>query len=182
MIVAGWADGYRNNSFRTVAELARHGVPHRLLAGPWAHADPLTAMPGPRIDFDAELAAWFDHWLRGTGEHEDRCDVFVRESTKPEIDLDLHEGRWVTLPSVPPVNDATLDLSAPVTLAVVARRRDGRLDRLRRPPALGTVRRPAARRRAVPDLGGRAAAEPGRRASRCSARGCGRPSRPRRSR
>ena len=118
MIVAGWADGYRNNSFRTVAELARHGVPHRLLAGPWAHADPATAMPGPRIDFDAELAAWFDHWLRGTGEHEDRLDVFVRASTRPEIDLDLHEGRWVTLPSVPPVTEAALDLAAPVTLTV----------------------------------------------------------------
>ena len=118
MIVAGWADGYRNNSFRTVAELARHGVPHRLLAGPWAHADPSTAMPGPRIDFDAELAAWFDHWLRGTGEHVDRLDVFVRTSTRPEIDLDLHEGRWVTLPSVPPVTHAALDLAAPVTLTV----------------------------------------------------------------
>ena len=118
MIVAGWADGYRNNSFRTVAELARHGVPHRLLAGPWAHADPSTAMPGPRIDFDAELAAWFDHWLRGTGEHVDRLDVFVRASTRPEIDLDLHEGRWVTLPSVPPVTHAALDLAAPVTLTV----------------------------------------------------------------
>ncbi|HET9842242.1 MAG TPA: CocE/NonD family hydrolase [Nocardioides sp.] len=118
MIVAGWADGYRNNSFRTVAELARHGIPHRLLAGPWAHADPATAMPGPRIDFDAELVAWFDHWLRGKGEHEDRCDVFVRESTKPEIDLDLHEGRWVTLPSIPPVTPMTLDLHAPATLAV----------------------------------------------------------------
>jgi predicted acyl esterase len=118
MIVAGWADGYRNNSFRTVAELARHGIPHRLLAGPWAHADPATAMPGPRIDFDAELVAWFDHWLRGKGEHEDRCEVFVRESTKPEIDLDLHEGRWVTLPSIPPVTPMTLDLHAPATLAV----------------------------------------------------------------
>ncbi|HEX3297831.1 MAG TPA: CocE/NonD family hydrolase [Nocardioides sp.] len=118
MIVAGWADGYRNNSFRTVAELARHGVPHRLLAGPWAHADPSTAMPGPRIDFDAELAAWFDHWLRGTREHVDRLDVFVRASTRPEIDLDLHEGRWVTLPSVPPVTHAALDLAAPVTLTV----------------------------------------------------------------
>jgi predicted acyl esterase len=118
MIVAGWADGYRNNSFRTIAELARHGVPHRLLAGPWAHADPMTAMPGPRIDFDAELVAWFDHWLRGAGEHEDRCDVFVRASTTPEIDLDLHEGQWVTLPSVPPVTEATLDLSTPVTLVV----------------------------------------------------------------
>ena len=47
MLVAGWADGYRNNSFRTVAALAANGVPHRLLAGPWAHADPRTAMPGP---------------------------------------------------------------------------------------------------------------------------------------
>jgi predicted acyl esterase len=120
MIVAGWADGYRNNSFRTIAELARYGVPHRLLAGPWAHADPMTAMPGPRIDFPAELVAWFDHWLRGSGEHEDRCEVFIRASTKPEIDLDLHEGRWVTLPSVPPVNEATLDLSTPATLAVAA--------------------------------------------------------------
>ncbi|HEX3931566.1 MAG TPA: CocE/NonD family hydrolase [Nocardioides sp.] len=118
LLVAGWADGYRNIAFRATAELARHGVPHRLLAGPWAHADPATAMPGPRIDFDAELLAWFDHWLRGSGEHEDRCDVFVRTSTRPAIDLDQHEGYWVTLPSVPPVQEATLDLSAPVTLVV----------------------------------------------------------------
>jgi predicted acyl esterase len=119
MIVAGWADGYRNNSFRTVAELARHGTPHRLLAGPWAHADPTTAMPGPRIDFEAELVAWFDHWMRGRGEHEDRCDVFVRASTRPEVDLDLHDGAWLRLPSVPAVTDATLDLTTPASLVVV---------------------------------------------------------------
>ena len=99
--MAGWADGYRNNTFRTVERLAAQGTPHRLLAGPWAHADPTTAMPGPRIDFDAELAGWFDHWLRGTGTHEDGCDVFVRTSTRPEPDLDLHEGYWLRLPSVP---------------------------------------------------------------------------------
>ncbi len=92
MIVAGWADGYRNNTFRTVARLAADGTPHRLLAGPWAHADATTAMPGPRIDFDAELAGWFDHWLRGTGTHEDGCDVFVRASTRPEVDLDTARG------------------------------------------------------------------------------------------
>jgi uncharacterized protein len=102
LIVAGWADGYRNNTFRTVERLATHGTPHRLLAGPWAHADPFTAMPGPRIDFDAELAAWFDVWLRGRGSHNDGCDVFVRSSTRPEPDLDLHEGYWARLPSVPP--------------------------------------------------------------------------------
>ena len=34
MVIAGWADGYRNNSFRTDRAAARNGVPHRLLAGP----------------------------------------------------------------------------------------------------------------------------------------------------
>jgi uncharacterized protein len=120
MIVAGWADGYRNNTFRTVARLAAQGTPHRLLAGPWAHADATTAMPGPRIDFDAELAGWFDHWLRGTGTHEDGCDVFVRASTRPEVDLDLHEGSWVRLPSVIPVSPVTLDLDGPRELPVIA--------------------------------------------------------------
>jgi predicted acyl esterase len=96
MLVAGWADGYRNNSFRTVAALREAGVPHRLLAGPWAHADPATAMPGPRIDLDVEMARWFDRWLRGAGpEHRDGVEVFVRGSTRPAVDLDLHEGRWV---------------------------------------------------------------------------------------
>ena len=66
MIVAGWADGYRNNTFRTVAGLGEAGTPWRLLAGPWAHADPATAIPGPRIDLDHEMVAWWDRWLRGT--------------------------------------------------------------------------------------------------------------------
>jgi hypothetical protein len=97
MLVAGWADGYRNNSFRTVAALRAAGVPHRLLAGPWVHADPTTAYPGPRIDLDVEMAAWFDRWLRGKGAgHEDRVDLFVRTSTRPEVDLDRHEGGWVS--------------------------------------------------------------------------------------
>ncbi|MEQ6903809.1 CocE/NonD family hydrolase [Nocardioides sp. YIM 152588] len=118
MLVAGWADGYRNNSFRTVARLAEHGVPHRLLAGPWAHADPRTAMPGPRIDLDVEMAAWFDHWLRvpdGTepAPYDSVSDVFVRTSTVPEPDLDLHEGYWLRLPSVPPTAPARLALDAP---------------------------------------------------------------------
>jgi uncharacterized protein len=97
MLVAGWADGYRNNSFRTVEALRHAGVPHRLLAGPWVHADPTTAYPGPRIDLHEELVAWFDRWLRGgAGPHRDRVDLFVRTSTRPEPDLDVHEGRWVT--------------------------------------------------------------------------------------
>ncbi|TIC86603.1 CocE/NonD family hydrolase [Nocardioides sp. GY 10127] len=107
MLVTGWADGYSNTGLRTTAELARHGVPHRLLAGPWAHADPATAMPGPRVDLDTEMVAFLDRWLRGPaglgqGEDVGHADVFVRSSTRPEPDLDTHEGHWLRLPSVPP--------------------------------------------------------------------------------
>ena len=97
MLVAGWADGYRNNSFRTVAALEKAGVPHRLLAGPWVHAAPATAYPGPRLDLDVEMAAWFDRWLRGRDEdgHRDGVEVFVRRPAAPEPDLEEHPGRWV---------------------------------------------------------------------------------------
>ena len=160
MIVAGWADGYRNNSFRTVAALAEAGVPHRLLAGPWAHADATTAMPGPRIDLETELAAWFDRWLRGRGDHEDRCDVFVRSSTRPAADLDLHEGWWLRLPSVPPTAAARRRPDRAAHARGRRRRRHDGVDRLRRPPALGPLRRPAHRRRPLADLGPAAPAGP----------------------
>ena len=100
MIVAGWADGYRNNTFRTVEGLGAAGTPWRLLAGPWAHADPATAIPGPRIDLDREMVAWWDRWLRGATAEEwtDRADVFVRTSVVPEPDLEDHPGFWVSGP------------------------------------------------------------------------------------
>ena len=121
MLVAGWADGYRNNSFRTVAALAANGVPHRLLAGPWAHADPMHAMPGPRIDLDVEMAAWFDRWLRPSSDttYESHGDVFIRSSTVPEPDLELHEGWWVRLPSVPPTKPFSVQLTGRRSLPVV---------------------------------------------------------------
>jgi predicted acyl esterase len=101
MLVAGWADGYRNNSFRTIEEFKRHGVPHRLLAGPWAHVSPETGLPGPRIDLVPEMVAWWDRWLRGRevdvddGLASPAVTAFVRGSTKPEPDLDTYNGRWI---------------------------------------------------------------------------------------
>ena len=35
MIIAGWADGYRNNTFRTFEALT---CPKRMIIGPWSHA------------------------------------------------------------------------------------------------------------------------------------------------
>jgi uncharacterized protein len=101
MIVAGWADGYRNNSFRTVEALRRSGVPHRLLAGPWAHVSAESALPGPRIDLVAEMAVWWDRWLRGRDTAVDEglstpaVTAFVRSSTRPAPDLDTHAGQWM---------------------------------------------------------------------------------------
>ena len=138
-----------------------HGVPHRLLAGPWAHADPKTAMPGPRIDLDVEMAAWFDRWLRSDdGAHDSGCDVFVRTSTVPEPDLDLHEGYWVSLPSVPPTRPGRCRSPGARPLRRRTGHGHGGVDRLRRPPAVGPVRRPAARRRPLADLGRRPAVRP----------------------
>ena len=62
MIVAGWADGYRNNTFRTFERLT---CPKRLLAGPWSHMSTSNSLPGPHLDLVPELVDWFGHHLRG---------------------------------------------------------------------------------------------------------------------
>lgn len=97
MIIAGWADGYRNNSFRTMEKLGEAGVPRRLLAGPWSHAATSSSLPGPRIDSVPEMVRWWDRWLRGI---ENGVDVeptavwYAQHSHKPEPDLDVVPGVW----------------------------------------------------------------------------------------
>lgn len=97
MIVAGWADGYRNNTFRTMERLGENGVPRRLLAGPWSHAATSSALPGPRIDLVPEMVTWWDRWLRGVEngiDEQPEAVWYVREFTAPEPDLDVVRGEW----------------------------------------------------------------------------------------
>jgi len=97
MIVAGWADGYRNNSFRMMQELAKNDVPRRLLAGPWAHADTSTSAPGPRIDLVPEMVTWWDRWLRGIDNGIDQAPEavwYARSSHTPAPALDTVPGVW----------------------------------------------------------------------------------------
>jgi len=97
MIIAGWADGYRSNSFRTVEQLRANGTPHRLLAGPWSHASTATSTPGPRIDSVPEMVRWWDRWLRGIDDGSDAdptCTWFAIESHAPAPDLDTVPGVW----------------------------------------------------------------------------------------
>ncbi|MEZ5250194.1 MAG: CocE/NonD family hydrolase [Ilumatobacteraceae bacterium] len=96
MLVVGWADGYRNNSFRVIEQYDRHGLPWRLLAGPWVHKAPERARPGPNVDDDVEIVAFFDEHLRGGAPREAApAQVYVREPVVPEPDLAFHPGRWV---------------------------------------------------------------------------------------
>ncbi len=96
LIVAGWADGYRNNTFRTVEALRRAGTPVELLAGPWSHAATSSSLPGPRIDLVPEMVAWWDRWLRGAQPTAELpvARWYARESHAPAADLDTVPGIW----------------------------------------------------------------------------------------
>jgi hypothetical protein len=101
MIVAGWADGYTNNSLRTMAALT---CPRRLILGPWAHASTETSLPGPNVDLTPEMLRWWDRWLKGIDNGIDREPailLFARRSTKPQPDLTEVRGEWRYEPGWP---------------------------------------------------------------------------------
>jgi predicted acyl esterase len=101
MLVGGWADGYRNNTFRTFEALR---CPKRLLVGPWSHMSTATSLPGPHIDLVPELIRWFGRWLRDEENGVDTdplIQVFVRRSTRPEPDLAEMRGEWRSEPGWP---------------------------------------------------------------------------------
>jgi uncharacterized protein len=111
MLVAGWADGYRNATFRVLERLA---APCRLLIGPWSHMATDTSLPGPRIDLVPEMVRWWDRWLRGRRNGVDEAPpvtVFVRHPTRPAPDLDEHAGVWRDEPAWPPERARTLTLA-----------------------------------------------------------------------
>ena len=61
-MVGGWADAYTDAILRF---LAGYRGPRKGLIGPWPHAYPHDAVPGPAIGFLQECIRWWDHWLRG---------------------------------------------------------------------------------------------------------------------
>ena len=125
MLVAGWADGYRNATFRMLERLR---APARLLFGPWSHMAIDTSLPGPRIDLVPEMVRWWDRWLRGRRNGVDEAPpvtVFVRHATRPAPDLDEVAGSWRDEPVWPPERARSLTL--PLSGAAPA---SGGVDRL----------------------------------------------------
>ena len=113
LAVGGWADGYTNAVMRLLSGLE---APRKGLIGPWGHAYPHVATPGPAIDFIGYVVRWWDHWLKGrdTGIMDEpmlTCWLQTHETPKPRYTA--RAGRWiaeVTWPS-PRVETKVLGLA-----------------------------------------------------------------------
>jgi putative CocE/NonD family hydrolase len=100
--VGGWTDGYTNSIPRLLEHLK---APRQGLIGPWAHAYPHFALPGPQIGFLQEMQRWWDHWLKGTANgvmDEPMLRAWMTESVKPAAHHETLPGRWVGEPTWPP--------------------------------------------------------------------------------
>ena len=95
LVIAGWADGYRNTPGKAVDGL---GPPSTALTGPWIHKYPHVALPRPRVDFHAEAIRWWDRWLGGIDNGADAVPeqrAYLSEGVRPGERAEREQGRWV---------------------------------------------------------------------------------------
>ena len=100
--VGGWADGYSNAIPRMLAGLPG---PKKGLIGPWAHAYPNSAQPGPQIGFLQEALRWWDRWLKGLDNgimEEPMLRAWMQDSVRPATTYPERPGRWVAKSAWPP--------------------------------------------------------------------------------
>ncbi len=148
--VGGWSDGYTDAIPRLLAGLPG---PRKGLIGPWSHAFPNDAVPGPEIGFLEESLRWWDHWLKGidTGiMDEPVLRAWMQEYTPPAPHHREWPGRWVAEPCWPPADAG--DRARRLYLRAERERRTGREPRRRGTPhppgrADGRARRRGADRR-----------------------------------
>ncbi|QRM46112.1 CocE/NonD family hydrolase [Rhizobium sp. BG4] len=95
LVIAGWADGYRNTPLMAVEGL---GEKARALIGPWVHKYPHFAWPKPRTDFHGEAIAWWNKWLRSEENGIDRLPqtrAYILDAIRPAPRRDFDPGFWV---------------------------------------------------------------------------------------
>lgn len=95
LVIAGWADGYRNTPSAAVAGL---GGKSKGLAGPWIHKYPHFAWPKPRADFHGEAIRWWDRWLKGEKNGAEKLPAYrayITEKVRPAHWTPEVPGRWV---------------------------------------------------------------------------------------
>lgn len=113
LLVGGWADGYTNAVPRMLAGLTTHTA---AVVGPWPHAWPDSARPGPRIDFHAECLAWWNRWLRdddGAASPPPRVRLYEQVSIPPGDAHRDRPGTWLAPSAWPDALDLRVfDLAA----------------------------------------------------------------------
>ncbi|GAA3071557.1 CocE/NonD family hydrolase [Rhizobium viscosum] len=95
IVIAGWADGYRNTPLLAVEGL---GEKAKALIGPWIHKYPHFAWPKPRVDFHGEAIAWWNHWLRGESNGAEAMPslrAYILDAIKPAKRRDFDPGFWI---------------------------------------------------------------------------------------
>jgi putative CocE/NonD family hydrolase len=106
-MIGGWRDGYPNPPVELYNRLT---VPRKLLIGPWNHALPDAAVPGPRIDYLHEVIRWLDHWCQGRSTgimDEPPVTLYVQHGPTPAGGTDA-PGEWrAELGWPPPHADVT---------------------------------------------------------------------------
>lgn len=95
LVIAGWADGYRNTPIKAVEGL---GDKAKAMIGPWVHKYPHFAWPKPRADFIGESISWWNRWLRGEEngiEKTPQVRAYILDAIRPAPRRDHDAGRWI---------------------------------------------------------------------------------------
>lgn len=95
LVIAGWADGYRNTPLMAVEGL---GDKAKALIGPWVHKYPHFAWPKPRADFHGEAIAWWNRWLRAEdngAEKAPQVRAYILDGPKPAPRREVEPGFWI---------------------------------------------------------------------------------------
>lgn len=109
LVIAGWADGYRNTPWKALAGL---GGAARAVTGPWIHKYPHFAVPGPRFDFHRAALGWWRRWLSGDVGAQKQADLqadmqaetqaephllYITEAVRPGAPRAHDPGRWAAI-------------------------------------------------------------------------------------
>jgi putative CocE/NonD family hydrolase len=95
LVIAGWADGYRNTPLAAAEGL---GEKAKALIGPWIHKYPHFAWPKPRADFHGEAIRWWNRWLRGEKngiEDGPQVRAYILDGVRPAPRRDRDPGFWI---------------------------------------------------------------------------------------
>ena len=95
LVIAGWADGYRNTPIKAVEGL---GGKAKALIGPWVHKYPHFAWPKPRADFLGEAIRWWNRWLRdekNDAEQLPQMRAYMLDGPRPAVRRNEDPGRWI---------------------------------------------------------------------------------------